>query len=329
MTPDFSLLKEVNEIRPREFRDEAEKAYLKDVQFYISEKNKFESRACPGCGLTNSTFFCIKSSFTFERCRSCLSIFMNPGPTSEILEQLYQTSENYKYWAKSIYPNTREKRHKLLHVPRAKWIKDNIDLHIFGDRDISLLEIGAGDGGTLCALHDVEPKIQLYSFEPNPDSSNLIDSDFISPITEHTFKAQSNRMRFSVITAFEVIEHLLNPTSMFMTARDKLKPGGLLMCSTPNALSLEIGALKENSTSLDIEHISVLTPISIFNLCKVNGFRLLSVETPGKFDVELISESPSRNIFSNMSSINRELLQDTIRNSQISSHMKFIAMRDD
>jgi 2-polyprenyl-3-methyl-5-hydroxy-6-metoxy-1,4-benzoquinol methylase len=328
MRSEFSKDKKIEEIRPKKLMREAKNAYLKDVDLYKLKYDKFQYRECPGCGQKKSSFFCFKETFTFERCNSCLSIFMNPGPTSDLVSRLYQESENYKYWAKFIYPITKEKRHKLLHRPRAKWIKSNISKYIQDDQEVSLVEIGAGDGGTLRALHEVDSDIKLYAFEPNPDSYNLLDTSFITSLKEKTLTDKKSIKKFSVLTSFEVLEHLLDPSSIFNTAKDTLKTGGLLMCSTPNALSLEVGFLKEESTTIDIEHISLLTPIAIFNMCKNYGFRLISIETPGNFDIELISASKSNKLFSKMSKANQNRFQEILRTANLSSHMKFVAIKN-
>lgn len=328
MTFDNSSLRKIEEIRPKKLVDEAKNAYLKDVEFYKLNQDKFTIRYCPGCAEKNSSYFCTKESFTFERCKSCLTIFMNPGPTAELVGELYQRSENYKYWSKYIYPMTKESRHEKLHIPRAEFIISSLSNFAQINKKINLLEIGAGDGGTLQGIHEIDSRIKLYAYEPNPDSLNLIDKSFVCTLNEADIKNQKDRKKFSAIILFEVLEHLVNPSSIFSLARVRLEPGGLLICSTPNALSLEVGALNGNSTTIDIEHISVLTPIAIYSLCIKNNLRLISLETPGSFDIELIQQSDSLKLFNDLEPDETKILQSLLRESLLSSHMRFVAQKN-
>lgn len=327
MTSDNLSLSKIEAIRPKKLADGAKNAYLKDVEFYKLNRDKFILRPCPGCEEKNSSYFCTKESFTFERCNSCLTIFMNPGPTDELVDKLYQISENYKYWSEYIYPMTKENRHKKLHIPRAEFVISSLRNFVQINKKLNLLEIGAGDGGTLQGIHEIDSRIKLYAYEPNPDSLNLIDKSFIFTLNEADIKNQKDGKKFSVITLFEVLEHLINPSGLFSLARDRLETGGLLICSTPNALSLEVGALSGDSTTIDIEHISLLTPVAISLLCIKNNFRLLSLETPGSFDVELIQQSNSLNLFKDLDSGESEVLQSILQKSFLSSHMRFVAKR--
>jgi SAM-dependent methyltransferase len=226
-----------------------------------------------------------------------------------------------------MYPLTREKRHKELHTPRAKWILNSINKYGPGVQKHLILEIGAGDGGTLRCLHQLNPAIKLFAYEPNPDSDNLNHSNFIAKINVKSLNDDQFTAKFSAVISFEVLEHLLKPLSSFSAANKMLKRGGLFMCSTPNALSVEVGALKENSTTLDIEHISILTPAAINILCEETGFELLNIETPGNFDLELLDDYYKINNLFNISDHQKKIIQKIIRDSHLSSHMRFIARK--
>lgn len=62
-----------------------------------------------------------------------------------------------------------------------------------------------------------------------------------------------------VIAAFEVLEHLLNPAEVLGLVISKLSTGGLFVFSTPNPISLEVQILRQDSSTLDQEHISVMS----------------------------------------------------------------------
>jgi SAM-dependent methyltransferase len=136
----------------------------------------------------------------------------------------------------------------------------------------------------------------------------------------------TSRVDFDAIFAFEVIEHLLEPRKLFEKAFALLKPGGKLILSTPNAHSLEVLSLKEASITLDIEHISVLSPLGIHSLAKDYGFSVSLIETPGKLDLELMNSKYRKNFLKLFlrGNPNENSVQEFITKSGLSSHMKLI-----
>lgn len=284
---------EVNEIRPKSLDIGQKESYKKDLEFYQAQQQDFIERECPGCGETREfeVDFIVKDRFTYFRCKACWSIFMNPGPTKEMVSIFYEVSENYKFFSKFIYPATREKRKQSIHQNRANLVNKIIDeLKKSNSNLISILEIGAGDGSTLSLIEEQNPNIAATALEPNLDSilSGREVNKNISFI-QSSFEDFSMGMdRFDFIICFEVIEHLLHPKEFFKFVKNNLKPDGYFIFTTPNAHSIEINLLKEKSTSVDIEHISLLTPLSVHNLAIKNKFKIEVIEDNGLLDMDLI-----------------------------------------
>lgn len=94
-----------------------------------------------------------------------------------------------------------------------------------------------------------------------------------------------------VIGAFEVVEHLRDVRSFFEVAHRALKSNGLLIISTPNSLSLEVNILKSLSTTVDHEHISIMSPIGLAICALDKGFSVRFLQAAGELDLELLAES--------------------------------------
>ena len=283
----------INEIRPNSLAKGQKDAYKKDLEFYQAQQQGFIERACPGCGeLREFEFdFIVKNLFTYFRCKACWSIFMNPGPTKEMISIFYEVSENYKFFSKCIYPVTRENRKKSIHQSRATLVNKRIDeLKKINSNPISILEIGAGDGSTLSLIKEQNPNIASTALEPNLDS--ILSGSGVNKnirFVQSSFESFTTEIeRFDFIICFEVIEHLLHPEEVFKFVKRNLKPHGYFIFTTPNAHSVEINLLKEKSTSVDIEHISLLTPLSVHNLAVKNNFKVEVIEDNGLLDMDLI-----------------------------------------
>ena len=317
----------INSIRPIEGMKLAQEAYYKDLAFYLSNKGEFEERNCPGCesNMRLSNFINHQGLF-FDRCSSCWAIYMNPVPTAKLIKELYEKSEVYKIWSEVIYPKSEAKRFENLVLPRVDFLNA-----AFGEslNHKTIVEIGSGTGDFLREVYSRYPSSKLIAIEPNPDMWKSYTASSFTLSKEDYQTALPNLRGVNAICAFEVIEHLKDPSQLFALARESLVVGGKLICSTPNAASIEIMFTQDNSNTVDLEHISLLSPSAIHNLAVKNGFRVEFLSTPGVFDIELISKS---NILLNLlRKINKTIplrLQEFITQSGFSSHMKFCLSRN-
>lgn len=322
--PNFKIEK----IRPKQIMKGAQIAYLEDLGLYQRSQHKFTDRKCPGCSGSNSVAFCVKDGFEYRRCQVCLSIYMSPGPTQDLVDNFYALSKNYEYWSSIVYPQTREQRFESLHKTRSHWISNCLKKYSAGTlNSIRMLEFGAGDGGTLTRLSADLSTMDLWALEPNPDSRMLLKAAGLDLVDIVDLETDTFKGFFSAVCSFEVIEHLLLPAKFFDTAFKVLKPGGLIFCSTPNSVSLEVGILKERSSSIDIEHISLLSPLAIKFLCDATGFELLELETPGEFDLELLQETKTFDLPNRVLRRGSRVTQDAIKKACVSSHMRFVVRK--
>ena len=96
-----------------------------------------------------------------------------------------------------------------------------------------ILEIGGGQGGLTALLY---PQAQITNLDCNPDFANascnqLPNVNFVcGDATELPFDDCS----FTVITMFDVLEHIADDRLAIKEALRVLKPGGFLLLSTPN-----------------------------------------------------------------------------------------------
>jgi SAM-dependent methyltransferase len=320
---------EINDIRPEDVMSGARIAYKEDVKLYAENmETSFENRACPGCTGNLAEFFCTHEFFTFQRCPACWTVFMNPGPNRQLVSELYATSKTYEYWGKFVYPKSRESRHLNLTIPRARFLMDSFDyattFEITGE--IRILEAGAGTGDLLKYIANSFPQSSCFALEPNPSMWDSILEANLQLIPLPMEEINATDQKFHVIAAFEVLEHLLTPDKFFQKASEILVPGGLLVFSTPNAASLEVQIMGGKSNTLDIEHISVLSSLAIHNLGTKYGFEVMLIETPGKFDIELMNESLEGILIAQTEfwEQNKVSFQREISRMGFSSHMKAI-----
>jgi 2-polyprenyl-3-methyl-5-hydroxy-6-metoxy-1,4-benzoquinol methylase len=87
---------------------------------------------------------------------------------------------------------------------------------------------------------------------------------------------------FDAVFAFEVIEHVLSPCAFLGMARQLLKPGGLLVLSTPNLGCAEaIGYEKWLGFQISFEHLYFLAPEPLKKMAQQQGLSLAAWFTGG------------------------------------------------
>jgi 2-polyprenyl-6-hydroxyphenyl methylase/3-demethylubiquinone-9 3-methyltransferase len=315
-----------SDIRPAHLLSNQKEVYQLDLNRYRALLHKFESRACPGCGENTTTNFVMHHDFTFVRCISCQCVFMNPGPTELHVSDLYANSQIYKFWAEYMYPQSRESRLATLHKIRVEWLIEAIDNFAESKEIYRILEVGAGTGDTLFSLNSLNRSdIETFAVEWNPDMKQSLATNQIHFLGKTIDEINPEDQKFDLIVLFEVIEHMLNPMVFLESAKKLLNPNGLLMFTTPNSQSLEVQWMKERTSTIDIEHITLLSPASVTHLAMRNSFRVKEIKTDGKLDAELLKKSGcDLRIEVDSSPVSSEGIQELISEGGFSSNMQVI-----
>jgi SAM-dependent methyltransferase len=190
-------------------------------------------------------------------------------------------------------------------------------------RPLRILEVGAGTGDSIAVLREnYLQDSNCFVVEPNPSMWPAIIANGIQIVKDFTELEENS---FDVIMGFEVLEHILNPFEFLQTLRSYLRNDGVMIFSTPNAHSIEVQLLRDKSTTLDIEHISVLSPAGIHSLAARSNLKVDEIITPGDFDVELLTEGSSvvKRVLETMN-LGKETVQKKIAEFGFSSHMKTV-----
>jgi len=315
-----------SDIRPANLTSQHREVYQLDLDRYRKHLDSFAIRACPGCGGNTSTKFVSHHDFTFVKCISCHCVFMNPGPTEAHVSELYAYSEVYKFWAEYMYPQSRESRLATLHKIRVEWMVNAIESFLPPKKNYKILEVGAGTGDTLFALNSLNRlDLEAFAVEWNPEMKPSLKKNNVQFLGRTVNEIDPGVHKFDVIVLFEVIEHLLDPMEFLRKALTLLNPNGILMFTTPNAQSLEVQWMKERTTTIDIEHITLLSPASVTHLALRNALQVKTIETNGMLDRELLEKGGHQlTIMIDATQVSKENIQKMISEAGVSSNMQVI-----
>jgi 2-polyprenyl-3-methyl-5-hydroxy-6-metoxy-1,4-benzoquinol methylase len=219
---------------------------------------------CLVCGNSQITNLNGYEKAFLVKCSNCGFVFSERIPTNEELNFYYS---NY---GSNFYCSD-------LTIKRYNEILDKMEPFRQTGR---LLDIGCGIGFFLD-----EAKKRSWEVYGTEYSERLIGLLREKGITIHDGQLNSENYEegfFDIVTSFEVIEHINNPTSELKQIATLLRKGGLVYLTTPNFNSLLRRRLKIQYNVIKYpEHLSYYTPKSLSRLFHLNGFKKLQVETTG------------------------------------------------
>lgn len=143
-----------------------------------------------------------------------------------------------------------------------------------GDR---ILDVGAGNG-YFVYLANMEFGFNACGAEISQKEIEFAKSHLNIELKKdyHDFK-----VGFDVLTSFNVLEHVNHPTMFLSDMLTVLKPGGLIVLSTPNpkCLKARIKGVKEWNIVCPPHHINIFSRRSLYKMLAKNNVEVKKYET--------------------------------------------------
>jgi len=278
------------DIRPEQLMRENKRLRLEDAKRLLENADRFEKIPCPACGSKNYAALFKKDGFNFVECGKCGTVFINPRPTLEMLSEFYATSKTWKHWNDKIFSSSEEARRKQIFIPRAQRVAELCRKHGAGKK--ALLDAGAGFGIFCEEIKRLSVFQKVVAVEP---SHNLAETcrgkgiDVIEKPIEEVRPEDLGPEEISVVTSFELIEHLFSPKDFVESCARLLPKGGLFIITTPNIWGFDLLLLGEVSDNIaGPGHLNYFQPESLGLLLEKCGFEVIESITPGKLDAEIV-----------------------------------------
>lgn len=209
---------------------------------------------CALCGADDTTgaprfegydieFRTCSNRFTFVQCAQCGHLYLSPRPREADFDQIYANYLTHN--TSSAYHPSKlvswVKRH-LFDGPRMKRVLDRLG------EGANVLEIGAGAGQQLKFIGEMVPHpINLYANDVSfgPAARQDLEARGIR-VLEGFIEKVDTPTRFDVIVGVHVIEHVIDPVSVFSWISAHLAPGGMLYLETPDTSAPAGRIFKDN-----------------------------------------------------------------------------------
>ena len=242
----------------------------------------FEYRDCPCCGRNDFEvlFQCSMKSDDFDvlldytmdeyefqewgryvKCRNCHLIYMNP------LEKANKTNEYYRKARSTHVPMLRD---SCLRTAQSQLRL--IQRHAGGT---NMLDIGCAQGFFLFSAS--KAGYTTKGVEVSQDAAEYAKREFGLSVEAKPFEEVAfSDAHFDVVTLWQVLEHVPHPLMTLKEVRRILRPGGLVVASTPDIGGIPAKILGKKWWDIKRLHINQFATSTLANVLRNAGFRNIS-----------------------------------------------------
>ena len=322
------------EIRDPLTHDKYLEMVRQDALEYFSDPSTCEKISCPACNCENAHPQFTKFGFAYVMCYQCRSLYVNPRPKLEYLEDFYSHSPSSRFWAEEFFKPVAEARRIKLFRPRAEFVSKLLGNQLAPN----VGDIGAGFGLFLEELKKFAPQTRCTAIEPSPEMAEICRGKGLEVYETIIEKMIGYSNKFDFLCAFELFEHLHTPRTLLEAAFNLLKPGGRLLVTTLNGEGFDIQLLWESSKSVfPPHHLNFCNPESLSMMLLDVGFEIDHAETPGVLDWDIVQGNIQRQDFTperfwkhlakHGSDVCKREFQSWLTRNNLSSHMRVIARK--
>tara|TARA_Y100001936_G_C16075399_1_gene673675 strand:- start:406 stop:1338 length:933 start_codon:yes stop_codon:yes gene_type:complete len=224
-----------------------------------------EKVLCNNCESNDLKQLWIKDNFSYCQCNKCKLNFISPRLTLSEINKIYEVGYDSKNLHKP--PPHDFSLYSLFFKTIEKYRLNN-----------QLLDVGCFRGDILFGAKQKSWDVHGIEISEKAAEYGKINYDIDINIGS-LFDAKYDSNFFDVISMFDVIEHLSDPSSYLYEINRILRPGGVLYVDTPNFNSINRYIFKEQWSVFFPWHLYYFTPNSLINICHKNSLIVKKVIT--------------------------------------------------
>jgi|TARA_B100001964_G_scaffold39744_1_gene43463 SAM-dependent methyltransferase len=233
---------------------------------------------CNICQSINIDNFLIKDNWEIVRCGNCKIVFVKSIPSDRVLEDLYD--DNFFKDGQKFPTEGLDLHSNPTYINALKRIERIKEYDHCNDR---LLDVGCATGIFLKAANasfkysfgiDISKyatDVAVRELNVNVKCGTILDLNF-------------SQQYFDVITMWDVIEHVKDPSKYIDKISNIIRPGGLMILSTGNIESIMFKIQKKKwHLLIPPKHLFYFSPKTISMLLNNYGLRVLNIANEGQY----------------------------------------------
>ena len=239
--------------------------------------SKREAVCCPVCSGGDSRVQYAIRSWKIVQCKTCSFVYVNPRLEKQELLKLY-VSDYFDNQLFGYYHYTEGKDFRRRNF--QKWVTDALP-HLTASGTLKALDIGCATGYCLDVFQ--EKGWQPFGVELDHGlASELRRKGFT--VFDVPLLQLRNIGTFSVITLFDVIEHIPDLHENVSILHQLLDNDGIVVMVTPNYSSWQRKLFRKKWFQFKpVEHINYFTLDTLRKLLEANGFEIVQTKRSGQF----------------------------------------------
>ena len=232
---------------------------------------------CPLCKQDNTKPVLIKHGLTVVQCANCSFVYVNPRLKNEQLNSIYLhnyfKNKKYGYVGYELQEVLRKKNFE-------RWLEDAGD-HIPKNKIIRSLDVGCAAGYCLDVMKEKVWDVEGIELEEEMHTVLNRTGYNVSKTRLEDFETEK---KYSVITLFDVLEHIPDPDKVFKKLYSLLEADGVIIIVTPDHKSFQRKFFQKKWFQYKpIEHIQYFTRHTINIFAERNGLQMVMVKHCGQY----------------------------------------------
>ena len=221
--------------------------------------------SCNVCSSHDLRTLYLKHKMTVMQCKNCDFVFIHPPPSKETQSKYYDDSfEKGSYKLYSTAENLKIKTSEKRFIAFSKYAKGG-----------KLLDVGCATGFFLNLA--LKKNFETFGVELSEEAIKKANKEhkIFHGILE---EAKYDDSFFDIVTMYDIIEHVLDPSNTIKEISRIMKKDGILAITTPDISSWHAKIMGKNwGLITPLEHLSYFSPKTITLLLEKNGFRVIDI----------------------------------------------------
>ena len=231
-------------------------------------------RKCPNCDCNDLKKELLKDHLWIVKCLNCELVFTNPIFDEEHYTKIYKSSD-YQNVVKELGEESHNYRVKRFGMERVEAIKR----FVRSTNKIKVLDVGCSTGFFVEAAKN--NNWEAKGIDLNPSAIKFGRKRGLD-LEQKELKDLPTNFKYDVITLFDVLEHLVDPSNIIENIKKYLSNEGIISLYVPNYDSASRYLMNKDAHFIwPSHHLTYFTIKTISNFLENREFEILEVKTEG------------------------------------------------